>query len=223
MRQFTKSLILLGAVGCLWLVGADAQMARASPIVVSLVGAPINNGNGTFTWTYSASIAANERIQEGPNSDTPSRPDFFTIYDFLGLVGTPTAPAGWVVTVQNTGITPANASPPNGDNPALPNVTFTYGDGAPPLLPNILGPTVVPGTFQIISTNGGVNIDGSFAGETTFNGGVQDNTNIYSSGSVPVPIPEPATILLVLAGPVFVVGAVRRFCRPRKDPAPEIG
>lgn len=208
MVRFKQVALLAGAVAWLWLIGP----AQASPLIARLVSVTPSSGN--FLWTYTASIAADERVQSGPNTVPPgiSRPDFFTIYDILGLVaGSVTAPAGWTVSVQNLGIDPTFASPPSGDNPAIPNVTFTYTGAAP-----ILGPSASIGTFTFLSSIGGINPDGSFAAETTFQGGPQDNTNVYTSGSVPVPVPEPGTLLLALAGPVFLFGAVKRGLRRQK-------
>jgi hypothetical protein len=208
MVRIRPHALLVGAVAGLWLLGA-APTAKAAPIVPNLLSVTAL-GDGTFRWDYNLVVDAGERVQSTGNTVPPgqSRADFATWYDFAGLVGTPTGPAGWTASVQNIGINPDFASPPLGDNPAIPNVTFTY-TGAAAIPP---GTTVA--TFSILSIFGEQTV-GSFAAETTRDGTSLDNTSIYTSLTVPVPVPEPGTILPALAGPLFVFGAVRRGLRPR--------
>jgi hypothetical protein len=115
--------VLLGAmVGGLAFFGWAGE-SRANSINVYLDSAPVTMG-GTRDFTYRVQITPGNEVLPG---------NFFTIYDFQGLVGAPsstdfTLANGW--TFSSTGVGDA---PPNYvgdflsvDNPALPNITFTY-------------------------------------------------------------------------------------------------
>jgi hypothetical protein len=73
--------------------------------------------------------------------------------------------------------------------------------------------------FSVLSTLGGISATGAFGAESTNESGALDNTNFSTTRPAAVPVPEPATALLVLAGPLLVFGAVRRGLRRRDVPA----
>jgi hypothetical protein len=172
---------------------------NSAPLEVSLTAGPTAVPGG-FSYTYSINTLPTEQVSTG---------DFFTVYDFAGLFGIPTAPAGWSVATPLLGVTPSNVSPFTGDNPALPNLVFTRTGAALP------GPLVNFGPFTATSVFGGT-VRGSFTAQTT------DTTEtpaqlLQTTGRVAVPTPEPSTMLLALAGPVFLFGAVRRGLRRRQE------
>jgi hypothetical protein len=211
MPRFGRTLLVAGIFGWVGVLGLNP--AGAAPIIPVLES--VTPEGALFRWTYQVAISDNERIQataNTPTSEFPSnRPDFLVIYDFLGFAGGAIAPAGWDFTSPNSGPFPDNLGGLS-DDAAVPNLVFTRSGGT------LTGPADL-GTFSVLSTLGQVNPDGVFAGETTQNTGPLDNTNLVNAGTTPVPTPEPATILLVLAGPLFLFGAVKCGLRRKQQSA----
>jgi hypothetical protein len=78
---------------------------------------------GHYSWNYHVVVTSDLVVSKG---------DFFTIYDFNGLLPTPdgiTMPKGWVATSQAVGLTAPFTAPP--DDPKLPNYTFIYQGDTP--------------------------------------------------------------------------------------------
>jgi len=158
-----------------------------------------------FTYTYNASITANQEEVVAGN--------FFRIYDFAGYVaGSAVGPPNWVVSVANSNPTP----PPNvilvhGDDPAIPNITFTY-TGAVPLT----GPASL-GNFLITSIFSGTSLTTKdFAGQST-NVGTTPPSPLDSRGDVSVPtlVPEPAGLISASVGVILLgIGYARRSRKP---------
>jgi hypothetical protein len=157
-----------------------------------------------FVFNYTASIPAPDQIVSG---------DFFRIYDFSGLVGTPTVPTGWTASVANSNPTP----PPNvilshGDDPAIPNLTFTYTAATP-----ITGPVVLPG-FSAVSSLDGTSVK-DFAGRDT---AATAGSKVDSVGDVSVPritptaVPEPAGIVSLGLGVIFLEALLLRRSRRKR-------
>src|SRR5579885_1707842 len=85
--------------------------ARAGLLPVSVSVTP---QAGNFQWTYAIVLPTDTMIRSG---------DYFTIYDFAGLVqGTNSQPNGWQFTQSNVGPTPDGVLPD--DDPNLPNLTW---------------------------------------------------------------------------------------------------
>src|SRR5687768_3986667 len=81
-------------------VAASTTPARAGLLPVSVTITP---EAGNFRWTYAIVLPTDVRLQSG---------DFFTVYDFGGLVAnTITAPDGWTATVTTVGPTPDRVNP----------------------------------------------------------------------------------------------------------------
>jgi hypothetical protein len=136
------------------------------------------------------------------------------VYDFIGFIpGSNTQPAGWLFSTSFGGPTPDSTNAP--DDPGIINLVWTRDLAAP----TMVGPANL-GMFSVLSAFSSQGI-GAFAAETTNDGGILENTNFSTTRPLAVPIPEPTTALLVLAGPLFVLGAVRRGLRRRNVPAAE--
>lgn len=194
---------LLAAMGVLGM----AVPANAGLLPVNVTVLPEADN---FRWTYSIVIPTDQYITSG---------DYFTVYDFDGLVGDAEImmPDGWSVTVQNTGRTPGLTTPT--DNEAVPNLTFVY-NGDP-----IFG-GVGAGNFSAASSMGLVS-DGFFTSRVHRNS--DDKTeDTVTFGDVPRPtddggeppppptsdVPEPATLALVGMG-LPIIGLARVIRRKK--------
>lgn len=196
LRRFLQ----VGALAALGLATLGLSQSRAS-ITVALVGGPTPVAGG-FDYDYSLSWSAGDVLTSG---------DFFTIYDFAGLVsGSETVPlgSGFTFTEQNVGITPP-AETSVVDDPLIPNITFTYS--GPPLPPS-QSPLL---SFSATSTFGTVNASGAFTGSIQNDTLPQKNQSI---GPLTVPatsgVPEPSTMVLAGLG-----GAALLLFRRRKATA----
>jgi PEP-CTERM motif len=175
-------------------VAATAGSARAGLLPVSVTVTP---DAGNYRWTYAIVLPTDSQLRTG---------DYFTIYDFGGLVGGLSQPDGWTSSVSNVGPTPDRVNPT--DNPNIPNLTWMY-----------TGPTVPSGqiglgNFWAISTFG-TQTDSFFTATTHRTSDGRIDTNITET-VVPVPagpvptVPEPATLALAALGLPFAGFALRR-------------
>jgi hypothetical protein len=192
MRRTWSVVVLLAAVAAFGV----CSNAQAGLIPTNVTVTP---DGSNFRWTYAVVVTTDVHVQTG---------DFFTIYDFNGLVTGPggslttvTTPSGWTVSSQMVGPTP-NGTAPN-DSATVPNLTFTYNG------PTITG-QVGLGNFWALSTFSD-STTSDFTSLTHTNAGGRSEANITST-NVPVPstisqTPEPATLAMFGLGlPVFGVG-----------------
>jgi hypothetical protein len=154
------------------------------------------NNNGTYTYTYGVVLTSDSTLKTG---------DYFTVFDFQGLVpNTNVQPAGWNLSVSNSGTPPGVVVKVD---PTLPNLTWTYSGSQP--LTGQLG----LGNFSVISTNPEGQTSLTFAGLThrQIDGQSESNVTITSgpgAGAGAPGVPEPATLALLGIGlPLF--GAYR--------------
>jgi PEP-CTERM motif len=155
---------------------------------------------GGFKWSYSVQVPGALNVQPG---------DSFTILDFRNLQpGSAFAPSDWTVSSSLTG--PADAhhviSPP--DDPAVPNLTWTY-HGPSALRGNPAGVQLTLSGFGAVSA-GGTPGDGllySFIHRDSDGKFVVGATPAVVPGKDVHDAPEPATLALLGVG-LPLLGAV---------------
>jgi hypothetical protein len=192
---WTVAVLLAGLAG---LFVASKAEAGLIPTNVS-----VTPDGSNFRWTYAVVVTTDVKVNPG---------DFFTIYDFGGLVPGPSTvatPVGWSYTTSMVGPTPAGTSP--ADDPTLPNLTFTYSGTAP------INGQMGLGNFMVDSTFGNATTS-DFTSITHRQVDGVSEANITST-NVPVPgavhqTPEPATLAMFSIGLPML--GVLRFLRNRR-------
>jgi hypothetical protein len=190
MSRSAKWFLTLVWLGGLVLAAATPAQAGLIPAAVSV--AP---DSGNFRFTYSVVLPSNYSLHTG---------DYFTIYDFHGLMGGNQQPAGWTYGTTNVGQTPPGILPV--DDPAVPNLTWTYNG---PTLSGSMGGADL-GNFSVLSSSG-IAMDSDFAStdHTMDSGHAVSNLTTTSTpepNSIPSHTPEPASfVLLGLSLPVLSV------------------
>jgi hypothetical protein len=150
-------------------------------------------GTGPFSFLYNADFGSNGTAEELVVGD------FTTVYDIVGFVSA-TAPAGFTMTTQLLGITPAAQSPT--DSPTLMNVTFTYTGVT------LTADHVFTG-FTVVST-AGLTQAGSTSGQDmdVRGGNLGDTTGTTVPRAAVTGTPEPATMGL-FGMSLLLLGAMR--------------
>lgn len=141
---------------------------------------------GNFRWTYALVLPSDMKLQAG---------DYFGIYNFHGLVaGAAAAPDGW--TLSTPGVSPLPANVTIFDDPAAPNLIWTY-----------TGPTVPTGQLGLgnfwASSQYGTGEQSLFVGRNARAGDGAYDTNITETlvpTGAPPGVPEPATLALAALG-----------------------
>src|SRR6266540_2041828 len=119
---------------------AVAAAALTAPAQAGIIPASvtITPEADNFRWTYSVVLPTDMKLQAG---------DYFTIYDFGGLVpGTNSQPADWTYSSSTSGPIPIGLNPV--DNAAIDNLTWTYNGATIP------SGQVGLGNFWAVSTVG---------------------------------------------------------------------
>jgi hypothetical protein len=161
--------------GGLLALAGTALIAHAD--IIPSFDSIVPNGSN-FQFNYTATVTGDQRVETG---------DFFTIYDFNGLVpNSAMMPANWSFSSLLIGVTPPQVNPP--DDPMILNLTFTYTGATP-----IIGPAPL-GTFSAVS-NFGQSQPGYFAAQGTLN---LNGTKVDNVGVLPVPVPEISTFNQIL-------------------------
>jgi hypothetical protein len=156
----------------------------------------ITPSGSNFQFNYTATVTGDQRVDTG---------DFFTIYDFNGLVpNSGSMPVDWSFSSALIGRTPSQTNPP--DDPTILNITFTYTGNT-----SIIGPADL-GMFSAVSTFGQSQA-GYFAAEGTSN---PSGTKVDNVGVIPVPVPEISTFnqILEICG-LGIVGFAASWLRKR--------
>lgn len=171
-----------------------AMLAGRADAGLLPVSATVQNDGGNYRYTYGVVLTSDSTLHTG---------DFFTVYNFPGLVsGSNVQPADFAFSTSVGGGTPngiTTTSDPNGTN-----LTWTY-TGAD----TVTGQLGL-GNFSAISTNAASDTNTNFAGTTHRQIDGQPDSNITDTtgptgGTPPVAgVPEPASLALVGIGlPLF--------------------
>lgn len=167
-------------------VAAPAARANFTAVYTGTSGTTFN-----YTLRYTADQAG-EQLRPG---------NFITIYD-LPAITSATAPAGFSVSLQNSGLTPPGLGlPAITDDPALVNVTFTYVGSAVGASTDFLPAQIdVPPAFTATAL-------GKAAGTTSFTVlGDQLSTNVTT---IPALVPEPASLAVLSLGALALLARRR--------------
>jgi PEP-CTERM motif len=195
MKRMTRSLLLALGLGAF--VATTTAQAGLLPVNVT-----VNPEGNNFRWTYNIVLPTDSQLRSG---------DYFTIYDFAGLVSTSNVqPDGWSFNTSNKGPIPDGVQPDDSD--LLPNLTWRY-----------TGPTISSGqtglgNFWAVSEYQDAT-DSFFTAKTHRTADGLVDTNITDT-VVPVPtanpgtnlVPEPTSLLMAGLG-LPVLGLLRRFRR----------
>ncbi len=188
------------------LVAAVGALSLAAPVQAGLL--PINvtvlPEAGHYRWTYSVVVPTDQYVTAG---------DYFTIYDFEGLVADAEimAPEGWTATVNRIGKTPGLTTPT--DDPDKDNISWTY-NGEP------LYGSVGAGNFSAASIMN-ESVDGFFTSRVHRNSdNLTEDTVTFTNlprpteggGGPPTETPEPGTLIILGMGVPFL-GLARKLRR----------
>jgi hypothetical protein len=190
-RRTWKTLAALAVIGGAALAGTPAARAGLLPVSQTAV-----QDGSNWRYTYGVILTTDAFLKTG---------DFFTVYDFAGFVpGSNIAPSGWTLTTALTN--PAVKTVP-GDDPTLPNLTWTYSG------PQIDGQKGL-GNFSVLSSIGQTQNE-SFVARTqrAVDGHADDNITdvtvpLQPNNPPPGNAPEPATLALLGIGLPFA-GALK--------------
>ena len=151
LKTLALSLILGSALGLALGGPADALQTTVTQVD--------KNADGSATYHFAVKLDAGETMAAGDAANA----DFFTVYNFYGLVdGSAKAPEGWVFTSEQFGRTPTLNGYPlvlPVDVPNTPNLTWT------PTKPVAAGASVEGFTATTKST--GEIIEGEYSGQVT--------------------------------------------------------
>ena len=166
------------------LAAAGAAQASFLPFFdgVTEPGSPPFEFCYDLVFSTSGGAAPVERLETG---------DFLTIYDIPGFLSA-TAPVSFSLSTQNSGINGPGTAP--NDDPALPNVTFTY-TGAP------LGSDTVFTGAEIASTFGFIGSDAFTSRTHAFPAG----SELGHIGITFVAVPEPGALTFLSALPLALL------------------
>ena len=193
MRLWKMALLLSAVVG----TSSTSVFAGLLPTTST---STYDAGTNSYSYTYGVVLTSESTVQKG---------DYFTVYDFAGYTGSASAPAGWTLTMSNTGTTPSGISVT--DSSSTVNLTWTYtGDTT---LQGATGQSYDVGTFSASSSDSAGTT--SFAGQSHLANGQSDNNVTTTTGptdSSTPQTPEPATLILLGLALPFV-GAKRWMAR----------
>ena len=147
------------------------------------VNVTVTQDDSNYRYSYGVVLTSDSTLHTG---------DYFTVYDFQGLVGgSNLEPENFTFSSSLVGATPNGTSPT--DDPTIDNVTWTYTGPD-----TVVGQTGL-GNFMVESTYGATT-DGVFTAHTHRESDGKADANITET-EVPVPagpqVPEPASLALL--------------------------
>lgn len=181
------------------LIALSAVVTSRGDIIPTLGSTTAEGSN--FRWNYTTNVTVDQMVEAG---------DYFTIYDFGSLIaGSNIQPNDWSFTSLLLGTTPATVLPR--DNPAIPNLTWTYGGTTP-----IAGSAFI-GTFSVLSATDQLQTD-FFTAHATRSSGPTAGSKIDNIGMVSVPVPEMSALapIIGICG-LSAIGYLRALLRRRKN------
>lgn len=186
-----RMLALVASLSALW-----ASSAPASVLVTLDSITP--EGGGIYEWIYRASLQPEQTLRTN---------DFFTLYDVGGVIASANFGANnasqqssFNVTEQAIGINPGSTNPPE---TGLPNFTVHY-TGAN-IVPTAGSGAITLGNLVIRSTTN-QSTSSFYAAQSLVTGGNQ----IVNGAPVSVPVPEPGSVAMLIAGLAAVGGLAFR-------------
>jgi hypothetical protein len=179
-------------------MGFSASICKAGLLPVNVT---ITADGDNFRYSYGVVLTSDSTLHTG---------DFFTVYDFTGMVGgSNLQPDGFTFSSSLVGATPAGTTPT--DDPNIDNLTWAYTGPD-----TVVGQTGL-GNFMMVSSYG-TTTDGVFTATTHREIDGRPDANITET-DVPVPVaievpgvPEPTSLALIGVGlPLALMfGRVRR-------------
>ena len=110
------------SIGAMVMLGSSSMAWAFQPSLVSIKP----ESDGTFTYSFRIKIDSLAELRCGHEAPDP---DFFTIFNFDGLVsGSEKQPAGWTFATSTHGVTPirgGRAILDPVDTPGIPNLTWS--------------------------------------------------------------------------------------------------
>jgi len=188
--RWLAPVVALGMIG----LSVSAATAGLLPTKVSIY----QEGPNNFRWQYAIVLPSDSQLKAG---------DYFTIYDFEGLIaGSQTAPDGnWVASAQKIGPTPAKTLPQ--DDPGVMNLSWMYSGETISVGQTGLGNFMANSLYE--------NREYSLFTSSTHRASDGRPSSNITPVDVPVPssnaVPEPATLLIGLLGlPLLSLARSRR-------------
>jgi hypothetical protein len=191
-------------LGTILMVGISLVPGQVQADLLITLSSTAPSGSNT-AYTYNVFLAPGFELDKTGFKGNASTGSVFTLYDFVGLVGTPTVSAALsgngftAVTTPFTGTTPSQTAPT--DSATIGNISIKYTKSTETNNP-ANGMNLFLGQFTAVSTFGpssGANITYAAATQKNLPGSLEDEllANNISQVVGPNVVPEPATALSI--------------------------